>query len=179
MTELIKTISSFELKVLDFVSNYFSNPVFDAFMPIISATCNHGEIWIVLALTMLFFKKTRKAGFAVIISLIIGYLVGNMTLKPLIARVRPFELSAIELIINPPTDFSFPSGHTLASFESAFAINFYNKKFGKYAFILASVIAFSRLYLYVHYPTDIVFGIILGFLIAVISKKITEKLIVF
>ena len=175
MSELINTISSFELSVLDFISEYLSNSFLDTFMPLISAVCNHGEIWILFAIIMLCFDKTRKAGFTVIVSLILGYLVGNMALKPLIARIRPYELTGYQLIIPSPDDYSFPSGHTLASFESAFAIYFNDKKYGNYALVLASAIAFSRLYLYVHYPTDVIGGIILGLLIAVVSKSITNR----
>lgn len=179
MIELLNKISGFELLVLDFISENLTNPILDMLMSFASALCNHGEIWIAVALFMLCFRKTRKAGLAVILSLILGYFIGNLTLKPMIARIRPYELSAYQLIISKPSDFSFPSGHALASFESAFAIYLNNKKFGIYALILASVISFSRLYLYVHYPTDIIAGIVLGILIAVVSNKLTNKYIFF
>ena len=102
-------------------------------------------------------------------------LTGNMILKPLVARMRPFTVNtAIELLIPPPTDFSFPSGHTYASFASATAICRNNRKIGVPALILASLIAFSRLYLYVHYPSDVLGGAVVG-LAAAWAGSLLEK----
>ena len=100
-----------------------------------------------------------------------------MILKPLIARLRPFTVNtAIELLIPPPSDFSFPSGHTFASFASATAILKNNRRLGIPAIILAVLIAFSRLYLYVHYPTDVFFGLLLGILAGLIGNFAAGKL---
>lgn len=176
MSEFINNLTNFELSILDFISVNLTNPVLDFLMPIISAVCNHGEIWIVCSVILMCFSKTRKAGVSVAVALILGFLIGNMTIKPLVARIRPYELTQVSLLISQPKDYSFPSGHTLASFESAFAIFFNNRKLGIVALIVASVIAFSRLYLYVHFPTDIIAGVILGFVIAVVSKKLSDKI---
>ena len=120
------------------------------------------------------------------VALLIGLLVCNVTLKPLIARPRPYDYQlehfgrTISLLIAAPHDFSFPSGHTLASFEAATVLMLNNRKLGIPATILAALIAFSRLYLYVHYPTDVIcaliMGIAFGFLGNLLVKKITQKI---
>ncbi len=176
MNDFFGALTAIELQVLDFISIHLSNPVMDFLMPIISAVCNHGEIWIAASIIMMFFQKTRKAGISVAFALILGFLIGNMTIKPLVARIRPYELAQASLLVSAPTDYSFPSGHTLASFGSAFAIFMNYRKVGVYAIILASIIAFSRLYLYVHYPTDILVSVILGYVFAVVTTKLTKVL---
>ena len=112
------------------------------------------------------------------LALLLMLIIGNLTLKPLVARIRPYEFAHhVRLIIDTPTDFSFPSGHTFASFASAVSIFLFHKKEGFIALTLAALIAFSRLYLYVHFPTDILAGIILGIIVAFISRAITKLFI--
>ncbi len=160
-------LNPFELPVLDWIRNYIANPVLDVIMPIITHFCEDGIGWIILAVILLCFRKTRKAGITMAIALIIGLLLCNLTLKPLIARTRPFVYNPdIELIIKQPGEYSFPSGHSVTSFEGAFAVYLYNKKWGIPALIFAGLIALSRLYLYVHYPTDVIIGSLLGCLFA-------------
>ena len=131
-----------------------------------------------LSVLLLLFPKTRKAGLASGIALLFMLVTGNMILKPLVARLRPFAVNtAVELLIPPPTDFSFPSGHTYASFASASAIFRNSRRIGIPALILASLIAFSRLYLYVHYPTDVLFGILLVILAGWIGNRLSERLL--
>ena len=134
-----------------------------------------GWLWIALGVIFLFFKKTRQMGATVLGALIFSLLLCNITLKPIVARIRPYDIKeGIDLIISTPSDFSFPSGHTSASFAAAVAIFACNKKWGIGALVLAAVIAFTRLYLYVHFPTDVIAGIFLGTLCAVISYYIVK-----
>lgn len=143
----------------------------------ISKIGNNGFIWILCGLFMICFKKYRKCGFAVILSLILCLILGNGVLKNLIARERPCWIDeTIDFLIKIPRDYSFPSGHTLSSFASAFSIFFFHKKKGIYALILASLIGFSRLYLFVHFPSDILGGIIIGVIISLFSKYIIDKI---
>jgi undecaprenyl-diphosphatase len=143
-------------------------------MPIITSLGNTGIFWILLAVVFLCFRKTRKIGITMGIALIFGLIFGNLLLKPLTARIRPYDFDpSIVLLIPPEHEFSFPSGHTLASFEGAVSVFLYRKKWGIPALILAALIAFSRLYLMVHYPIDIIVGLILGSLFAWTAYKIT------
>lgn len=134
-------------------------------MPIISMLGNAGAIWIVCAVVLLVIPKTRKVGVVLAVSLAIEALCCNVILKPLVARIRPFDVNtAVQLLISPPTDFSFPSGHTGAAFAAASALFFSKNRLWIPSLVLAILIAFSRLYLYVHYPTDVLGGILLGIL---------------
>ena len=169
-------MNNFELGLLDRISEIFSCKFLDTVLPIITKLGDGGIFWIALAVFFLIFKKTRKVGISMAVSLIIGYLVGNIFLKNVIARVRPYDVNTeISLLISKLSSYSFPSGHTLASFEGSTSIFLRNKKWGIPALALAVLIAFSRMYLYVHYPTDVIAGAILGIAVAVFAKFIVDK----
>ena len=137
-----------------------------------------GILFILLGALFLIFRQTRRCGLFLLLALLVGLLICNITLKPLIARIRPYDLKqGIDLLIEAPTDFSFPSGHTNASFVFATVIFCTNKKWGVGAFILAALIAFSRLYLYVHYPTDVLAGIVCGIFAGWITVFLLRKLL--
>ena len=172
---------AFDLPILDWIQANIANGFLDFIMPIITAFGNGGIFWMACAAIMLIFPKTRKTGIAMAIALILGLIVCNLMLKPMINRPRPFKVQAemgviINLLIKEPGPHSFPSGHTIASFEAGVAMLLGNKKLGIPAFILAILIAFSRLYLYVHYPTDVIASIILGTLFAIIGHVVAQKI---
>ena len=171
----------FDLPLLDFIAEHLSCPFLDAVMPPVTHLADAGILWILLAAALLFFPKYRKAGLTMAVALILGLVVCNITLKPLLARIRPYDYQleqfrkTIPLLIAAPHDYSFPSGHTLASFEAATALLLYHKKAGLAALLLAVLIAFSRLYLYVHYPTDVLASILLGIGFAFLAKFLVQK----
>ena len=139
-------------------------PVGDQVMCFITSLGNGGMIWIALGVLMLLIPRTRKSGLVVLTALVLDLILCNGILKHLFARVRPCDVNtAIQLLIPRPTDYSFPSGHTAAAFAATSALFFAGEwKIWKPSLILAILIAFSRLYLYVHYPTDILGGVIVG-----------------
>lgn len=140
----------------------------DWLMPRVTALGNTGIFWILLGILLVCIVKTRKIGICMLISIALGALIGNVILKNLVARERPCWIdSQILLLIENPKDFSFPSGHTMVSFEGAVSIFMKNKRWGAAALLLAGAIAFSRLYLFVHFPTDVLCGAVIGTLIAV------------
>lgn len=142
-------------------------------MPKITSLGDAGFIWILCGIVLLFFKKYRKGGIVLLIALALGSILGNMILKPLIARPRPCHIiKDIEMLIPVPKGYSFPSGHTLASMTGAYILTYINRKFGYFAIPLAILIAFSRMYLYVHFLTDIIGGTVIAFLISYASIKI-------
>ena len=175
MTPFLTAWLNTELSLLDFISDTFSCAFFDGLMPFLSSLCAHGEIWIALALLMLCFAPTRRTGAAMAVALICGLVFGNILLKPLVARVRPYEYREITLLVARLSDYSFPSGHTLASFEAAGVLALRRSRLAVPSLILACFIAFSRLYLYVRFPSDVLAGIVLGLLFAYFAVKITDR----
>ena len=159
---------NFEFLVLDFIKDNIKNPFFDFLMPKITALGNGGIIWIVAAVVLLAIPKYRKGGIALSIGLLAGLIIGNVALKPLVARIRPFNLvEGIELLITAPVDYSFPSGHTLSSSIAAAILTMTDKRFGYVAIPLAVLIAFSRLYLYVHFLSDVLGGALIAAIISI------------
>lgn len=170
---MLEIIEMFDNGILNFIRQYIVNDVLDVIMPFITKLGDAGIIWIVITIVMLVFPKYRKWGVSMAVALFLSLVIGNLTLKPLIERLRPFEVNeGIKLIIDAPHGFSFPSGHSMTSFAGATVIMYAHKKWGIAAIILASLIAFSRLYLYVHYPTDVLVGVIMGIAIAMIAVRI-------
>ncbi|MBQ7002151.1 MAG: phosphatase PAP2 family protein [Oscillospiraceae bacterium] len=169
---------SFDLPILDWIQAHLQSAAMDTIMPIVTVLGDGGVFWIVCAIILFLFPKTRKIGLGMGFAMALGLLVCNVTLKPLIARPRPYDFQEkefgilIKLLIERQHDFAFPSGHTIASFEAATVLLKNSKKMGIPAMILAVVIAFSRLYLYVHYPTDVIFSIFAGILFAFIGDAL-------
>ncbi|MBO4937505.1 MAG: phosphatase PAP2 family protein [Oscillospiraceae bacterium] len=167
---------SFDLPILDWIQANLQSGFLDFLMPMITYFGEDGIGWIAWAVLLLILKKHRKTGLGMAFALLIGLVVCNMTLKPLVGRIRPYDFQAqefgitIDLLVHGLHDFSFPSGHTIASFEAATVLLINNKKMGIPAMILAVLIAFSRLYLYVHYPTDVIVSIVLGIAIAFLGN---------
>lgn len=173
---------SFDLPILDWIAANIWCGFLDAVMPVITLLGDAGIFWILIAVVLLIFPKYRKIGLAMGAALLMGLLICNVTMKPLFARIRPYDYQlqqfgkTIPLLIEAQHDFSFPSGHTLASFEAATVLMLNRKKLGIPAMILAALIAFSRLYLYVHYPTDVLVSIVLGVLIGWLGNLLIQKL---
>ena len=173
---------SFDLPILDWIAAFLWCPLGDTVMPIITMFGDGGIFWIAISVILMLTKKHRRTGFGMAFALIMGLLVCNIILKPGVARIRPYDLQLkyfakeITLIAGGMHDFSFPSGHTIASFEACTALMLGNKKFGIPATILAILVAFSRLYLYLHYPTDVIVSIVLGTLFGIIGYWLAGKL---
>ncbi len=157
-------MNTFELKILEFIEEHFKCGFLDWFMPLVTKLGDGGIFWIIVALVLLLTKKYRKVGAMMGMAMILGLLIGNLTLKPLIDRVRPYDMPGVDvnLLVEKLSDKSFPSGHTLVCFEAATVLMLNDKRFGIPALIIAVTVALSRLYLFVHYPTDVIAGAILG-----------------
>lgn len=171
----------FDLPILDWIAANLWCPFLDTVMPVITLLGDAGIFWIALAAVFLFIPKQRKMGLTMGVALLMGVVICNMILKPWVGRIRPYDYQleffqkTIPLLIERQHDFSFPSGHTIASFEAAVAMCIRNKKLGIPAMILAVLIAFSRMYLYVHYPTDVIASVILGTGLAFLAAFLVDK----
>lgn len=138
-------------------------PLLDFWMPKITALGNSGIIWVLAAVALLCTKKYRKYGLMLLAGLVVAMLAGNLALKNFFARPRPCWLDeSVPLLIARPSDYSFPSGHTMAAAIGATILTAADRRFGWAAIPLAVLIAFSRMYLYVHFPSDILGGAVLG-----------------
>lgn len=166
---------NWEFDILYAIQN-IHNPVLDKIMVGISSLGNAGILWVIIAIILLISKKHRKTGIHMFIAMVLTLFVGNLILKNLVQRERPCWIdTTIPLLINNPKDYSFPSGHTMNSFTAAMCIFLHQKRWGIVAFVVAALIAFSRMYLFVHFPTDIITGMIIGISSALIINFLMNK----
>lgn len=164
----------FDIPVLDFIQSHLRCDFSDTFLSLVTHLGDAGIFWILLTALLLAFPKTRKTGLYCAAALLLDAIFCNLMLKPLIARTRPFDLPAfatkdIQLLIARPRDYSFPSGHTAASFAVTTVLFFRQSPLRFPSLVLSILIAFSRLYLYVHFPTDVLGGLVVGVLSGVLA----------
>lgn len=171
-----------DFAILDWIQENLRCGILDSVMKAITSLGDGGKIWVICTVVLLLIPRTRKAGLAMALALALNVLFCNVLLKPLVARPRPCDVNpAVQLLIERPLDYSFPSGHTASSFAAAFALYFSGKKLWIPVTILAGLIGFSRLYLYVHYPSDVLagalIGVMLGWLGAALAKGAALRLV--
>lgn len=169
---MIDLIHKIDWCILIFIKNNLHNYILDIIMPFVTSLGNCGAVWLIITAFLIIRKDTRNFGIKMLVVLILCGIIGNIILKPLFARTRPFSFIDFDTLIKEPLDFSFPSGHTMASFACAYVIYAMNRKAGYFFFALASIIAFSRLYLFVHFPSDVFAGMVIGILISKVAIKL-------
>lgn len=174
---MIEALVNADKIILLFIQDVIRNPIVTPFFIFVTKLGNAGAIWIALTVILLIPKKTRKIGCMSALALLGSLIINNLILKNLIARIRPYEIiNGLVPLIEKPTDYSFPSGHTGSSFGAACILyRKLPKRFGIPALLLAMLIGFSRLYLGVHYPSDVLFGIISGVGISYVAEMVTAK----
>lgn len=178
---MISLLNNFDNLILLFIKNNMHGNIMDKVMVIITSLGNGGAIWIIICGALIINKKYRKIGIMALGALILSAILGEGILKHVVQRIRPSaDIPVINMLITKPLSYSFPSGHSASSFAVAGVLSKYFKKYAPGFLGLASLIAFSRLYLYVHYPTDVIAGMILGLIccriiIYVFSKMVFTK----
>ncbi len=162
------------------------NDVLDELMLFITTLGDVGLLWIVTGILLAVvpgigkeskehLKTRRIMGICILLSIALNFLLSNLVVKNIIQRPRPYsvDLSLIPKII--PSEYSYPSGHTSSSFAAATSIYMVNKRAGGVAFAVAAIIAFTRMYFGVHYPTDIIGGIVMGISCAIAVKAMVDR----
>ncbi|MBO5089263.1 MAG: phosphatase PAP2 family protein [Lachnospiraceae bacterium] len=168
-----------DLNVLNWIQENLRSNVLDIVLPAVTFLGDKGWLFIVIAVLLVLLPKTRLWGAKLSTSLILGLVFGNMLLKNVVARIRPYDVvENVNLLVDKLSDYSFPSGHTMASFEFFTVVCFMpiKKIYKVLAGILAFTIAFSRLYLYVHYPTDVLGGMFFGTLFGIMGVRIVDMI---
>lgn len=166
---------SFDTAIIQTLHESVSSTFLDKFFVVITKLGDYGLIWILLALVLLAKKKYRNLGIMIILVLILDVIVVSGILKPLFSRPRPFAAMNLPILIDVPYGSSFPSGHSSSSMSVA-AMTYFNRLKGWQAvLILALLIIFSRIYLLVHYPSDVVAGSFIGIINAYIVYKLWGK----
>ena len=168
--------TNFDCAVFQLVEKLW-NPVLDAIMIFITHLGDDGVFWIALGLILCVFKKTRKYGVLLFLGLAFATVINNLVLKQIFERPRPFNFDGWPAdfvfpnpLIDKPHSFSFPSGHTSTSLGSATPLLIKaNKKWGIPVFILAVLVGFSRVYVHVHYPTDVIVGMLVGIVAGILA----------
>ena len=168
-----------ELAFLHAMQDAIGCPALDTFMSAVTVLGDHGVIWVVIGLFLLLMKKYRRWGFTMLVAVLVAWLFGEQFLKDVIARPRPFvEDPSFVLVIPAPHGYSFPSGHTICAFTAATVLLFspMRKRWKAVVCVLAVLIAFSRMYLCVHNPTDVLAGAVIGIAFALLAVWVSNKL---
>ena len=163
--------------VLYFIQEHIRSGWMDGFWTGVTSLANGGWFWILTAAVLFLWGRTRRAGLTAAVSMLLGFLITNLLLKNLVARPRPFDLyPVIQPLVERPHDFSFPSGHTCVSFAASLVyLRMLPRPWGAASVVLAAVIALSRLYVGVHYPSDVLGGFLVGCLVSWAAVRLAER----
>lgn len=174
----MNAILEWDASVLLWIQENMRTDLMTTIMKAITRLGDGGSLWIVLAIVLLALNKTRKVGATSALALIITFLTVNVGIKNVVARTRPYEvIEGLTNLVGKQSDFSFPSGHSAHAFAVGVVILIMMpKKIGVPVFVISILMAFSRLYVGVHYPTDVIAGVVLGTIIAFISVFVVNKI---
>ncbi|MDP4179658.1 MAG: phosphatase PAP2 family protein [Bacillota bacterium] len=162
-------IQNIDEKLLFFIQDHFHNGILDKVMPLVTDLGNWGFLWLTVSIILIISKKYRKIGLMAMASFLLSFLLSENVIKYIVQRPRPFVLfDQYKLLIPKPSNFSFPSSHSTEAFATAAILFKKSKVTGIVFLVIAALIAFSRLYLFVHFPSDVLGGIITGLICAFI-----------
>ena len=170
-------LMSLDSGILLFLQEHVRSELWTPFWTGITFLAEGGWMWIVLSLALLIPRRTRTTGITALISMAVGFLFTNLILKNLVARIRPYDaIDALTILVSPLRDYSFPSGHTTVSFSCAMVLFLtLPRRYGIPALVPAVLIAFSRLYVGVHYPTDVLGGMLIGIFAAAMTVYAVKR----
>lgn len=173
---MLHELSQIELELLHAVRAFSDSQFIADALLLVSSLGDAGLVWIVIAAMLLIFPHTRRASVAMLTALFLNWLICNVWAKPFFARLRPCDITdRITPLIECPSDFSFPSGHTSSSFAAALALMVLFPRAGCIALAGATLMAFSRLYLFVHFPSDVIAGALLGLACGISGARFARR----
>ena len=169
-----------EVAIFNFIKDNLHNSVMDVLMQAASFL-GGAVLWIAIGVVLCIvsfregFKKYRVVGITVIVAVLVSGFLCRYGLKPLFLRERPFYVHDFSIIVSTPTSSSFPSTHSAMSFAGAVVLFWGKRMWGIIALIFASIVGFSRVYLLVHYPSDIlvgaIFGVAIGLIVVLVGRR--------
>ncbi len=166
---LIQKIKEIDIKTSHFFPKFYHHKFLSKTMKFIAGIGDFGMIWLLLVLVLSLNNKTQLLSQKMLAALLLSTIIGQVTIKSIVKRKRPCHTySDVKMLIAIPNDYSFPSGHTTSSFACATTVCFFFPKIGIFFILFAFLMAFSRLYLFVHYLSDVTFGIILGISVGIL-----------
>ena len=171
-------ITKIDFSILYYIQAHLRCAFLDFLMPLLGLMQEGGMVWIVISIILICFKKTRYCGFAILLAMGIDTLITEFTLKNIICRVRPCNIDfSIKMLVSRPYSYGFPSNHSASAFAAATAllVTLKKKRWAILGYILATAIALSRLYVFVHFPSDVLVGAIVGSLIALLVCFLMKK----
>lgn len=164
-------------EILLFIQEHIRNPVLSFTLVPLTILGNSGVLLILTGIILSSIKRTRRFGFVFLTALLINFIINDVTIKNMVRRVRPFKsIPELKILVNAPITYSFPSGHTSSVFAVATALLYCSKKYVPYALAVAFLMGFSRVYVGVHYPSDVLVGAVIGVLSGIISIYIYKRL---
>ena len=165
-------------QILLFIQENIRNPILSRIFVPLTIIGNSGVFLVVVGIIMCIIKKTRRIGMVFLASIVIGFIINDIVIKNIVRRIRPFEaISALEILVKAPKSFSFPSGHTASFFAAATSL-FYNSRRNAFvSLVIATAMGFSRMYVGVHYPSDVLAGMVVGVTSGAASIYLYKRLI--
>lgn len=166
---ILRLVSKIDRGVMRQIDSRMTCRFMNKFMPFMTMLGDLGTVWLVTAIFLLFMKRFRFYGVSVIATVCFCAFLCDVVIKPIVRRLRPFVTNTeLRLLIRTPGGYSFPSGHTSSSVGAAYVLFQMNRWVGIAGFLVAALIALSRMYLHVHYPTDVMAGALIGLVCAVV-----------
>lgn len=175
----MEVIQNIDNTIIVWIQEHMVQKWLNPWMLLVSKLGNGGFVWIAIGvfLLVLGWKKKERLwqGLSILLCLASNAVVCNIWLKPMVARIRPYDLLGFDILVPPLSDYSFPSGHTSASFAAATAIYAINRKWGIVAYAFSVWMGISRMYLGVHFPTDVICGAVIGIIMSKLTLFLLKK----